>query len=253
MPRLSEETKNARRLQVIDAARACFERRGFSGTSMADIIQESGLSAGSIYSHFESKSEILQQTAESTFSAAERMLHASGAERGRVVSPRQVAELVKERLTHPPVARMFLQVWAEAPMNPELAELVRTNLDRALDLLGRAVLPWASTRAGAGEGPGMGTGGAPGRGTEAAGDGASAAEAARSDREAPTAGAEPNAEAARIARSTASAVMAVMHGYFVRVTVDETLDPEALFDDVTRFLPGGGPEATPGPVLGEQA
>ena len=247
MPRLSEETKNARRLQIIDAARACFERKGFSGTSMADIIRESGLSAGSIYSHFESKSEILQQTAESTFSAAERMLHASGAERGRVVSPRQVAELVKERLTHPPVARMFLQVWAEAPMNPELAVLVRANLDRALDLLGRAVLPWASTRAGAGEGHGPGTGGAPNAEAEAGEDGAPVDAAARSGGEA------PGAEAARIARSTASAVMAVMHGYFVRVTVDEALNPEALFDDVTRFLPGDEPGTDPAPVPGERA
>lgn len=203
MPRLSEETKSARRRQIMDAARACFERRGFSGTSMADIIEESGLSAGSIYSHFGSKDEILRQTAEGIVGAAERALAESGVLEGRVIAPRGMARLVTERLLSPRLIRMFLQFWAEAPLNPELAALVRGNLDRALGLLGRALLPWAAAQAGPGE------------------------------------------DAERLARSAASAVMATLHGYFVRLTVDPALDAEALFRDVTRFLPGGGPDEGP--------
>lgn len=59
MPRLTEATKAARRAQIIEAAIACFIERGYTNTSMSDIIKASGLSSGSIYSHFSGKEDIL--------------------------------------------------------------------------------------------------------------------------------------------------------------------------------------------------
>ena len=59
MPRLTEATKAARRAQIIEAAIACFLERGYTNTSMSDIIKASGLSSGSIYSHFTGKEDIL--------------------------------------------------------------------------------------------------------------------------------------------------------------------------------------------------
>ncbi len=44
-----------RRELIIAAASQCFSRTGFHGTSMADIIQESGLSAGQIYRYYTAK------------------------------------------------------------------------------------------------------------------------------------------------------------------------------------------------------
>ena len=49
MPKVSEQHREARRDQIVDAALRCFSRKGFQRTSMADIIAESGLSAGAIY------------------------------------------------------------------------------------------------------------------------------------------------------------------------------------------------------------
>lgn len=59
MPRLTDATKAARRSQIIEAAISCFLEKGYTNTSMSDIIKASGLSSGSIYSHFSGKEDIL--------------------------------------------------------------------------------------------------------------------------------------------------------------------------------------------------
>ena len=59
MPRLTDATKAARRAQIIEAAISCFLEKGYTNTSMSDIIKASGLSSGSIYSHFSGKEDIL--------------------------------------------------------------------------------------------------------------------------------------------------------------------------------------------------
>jgi hypothetical protein len=49
MPRVGQAHLDARRQQIVDAARARFAAHGFARTSMADIVAESGLSIGAIY------------------------------------------------------------------------------------------------------------------------------------------------------------------------------------------------------------
>src|SRR3954453_11825091 len=58
MPKVSEQHREARRDQIIDAAISCIAKKGFHRTSMADIIAESGLSAGAIYLQFSGKEDI---------------------------------------------------------------------------------------------------------------------------------------------------------------------------------------------------
>ena len=58
VPRVTEQYREARRDEIADAALRAFRRKGFQATSMAEIITESGLSAGAIYGHFPSKSAI---------------------------------------------------------------------------------------------------------------------------------------------------------------------------------------------------
>ncbi|MBL7079769.1 TetR/AcrR family transcriptional regulator [Candidatus Bathyarchaeota archaeon] len=42
----------------MDSAESLFSTKGFNGTSMNDIVKESGLSKGAIYGHFESKERL---------------------------------------------------------------------------------------------------------------------------------------------------------------------------------------------------
>ena len=59
MPRVSQAHLDARRRQILDAARRCFLRNGFHATSMQDVLAEAGLSAGAVYRYFRGKDEII--------------------------------------------------------------------------------------------------------------------------------------------------------------------------------------------------
>ncbi|MFW5967308.1 MAG: TetR/AcrR family transcriptional regulator [Persicimonas sp.] len=50
--------------QILEAARACFMRRGYFATKMDEIARESGLSKGGIYFHFDSKRHIFRRLVE---------------------------------------------------------------------------------------------------------------------------------------------------------------------------------------------
>jgi AcrR family transcriptional regulator len=47
-----------RRQQIMEAALACFSRKGYHKTTMDDIVTESGLSKGTLYWYFKSKDEL---------------------------------------------------------------------------------------------------------------------------------------------------------------------------------------------------
>jgi AcrR family transcriptional regulator len=55
MPKLKPETMEARKAQILQAALTCFAKAGYHLASVDDIVQQAGLSKGSIYTHFESK------------------------------------------------------------------------------------------------------------------------------------------------------------------------------------------------------
>jgi len=58
VPKVSAEHEQRRRQQILDAALACFSRRGYHATSMEDIVREAGLSVGALYTYFPSKEEL---------------------------------------------------------------------------------------------------------------------------------------------------------------------------------------------------
>ena len=48
MPKISDERRAARRMQILEAAWTCFQRQGLHATTMDDIIRAAGLSAGAV-------------------------------------------------------------------------------------------------------------------------------------------------------------------------------------------------------------
>ena len=64
MSRLANpELAERRRRQILDAALACFRRRGFHQATMSEICTEADISAGALYRYFGSKSEIISAIA----------------------------------------------------------------------------------------------------------------------------------------------------------------------------------------------
>src|SRR3989304_4862304 len=81
MPKVLPEYLELRRQQILDAAAACFVRRGFPRTTMQDICDEAGLSPGAVYRYFPSKEEIIEAMSEyRQRQNAERLEQAMGKE-----------------------------------------------------------------------------------------------------------------------------------------------------------------------------
>jgi TetR/AcrR family transcriptional repressor of uid operon len=59
-----ESAQDARRSQILDAARTCFARSGFRGASMQEICLEAKMSPGGLYRYFPSKEAIIEAIAQ---------------------------------------------------------------------------------------------------------------------------------------------------------------------------------------------
>lgn len=58
MPRVSEEHKELRRRQILNAARRCFAAEGYQGTTLAKLEEASGISRGGIFHYFADKQSL---------------------------------------------------------------------------------------------------------------------------------------------------------------------------------------------------
>ncbi|WP_244931159.1 TetR family transcriptional regulator [Nocardioides sp. W7] len=121
MPKVTQAHLDARRQQIVDAARARFAGHGFARTSMADLVTASGLSTGAIYRYFSSKDEIVTAICEQssgevfptelTFESVQGML-----------------ERIRTRAREHDHARLVAQIYAEAALSPPLAVIVEQQL-----------------------------------------------------------------------------------------------------------------------------
>lgn len=144
MPKISEARRDARRSEILDAALRCFARSGYHRTSMADIISESGLSAGAIYGYFASKQELVRAVAARLLEA--RRADIEGAARTRPLSPAEIALTVIDGVRTQIPMDVLLQVWAEASVDDEMRSLLQSTLGRLRSTVGESLLAWARTR-----------------------------------------------------------------------------------------------------------
>ena len=120
MPKVTEAHRKSRRQQIAQAALRCFARSGFQATSMADIIAESGLSAGAIYGHYSSKEELIRLTISEILDG--RFLDVAEARR-RTPSPDPgeiLALLVHGLRSQIGDVRVLVQVWGQIAIDPGL-------------------------------------------------------------------------------------------------------------------------------------
>ena len=137
MPRLTEATKQARRRQIIDAAFTCFTAKGYTHTSMTDIIKESGLSSGSIYSHFSGKSDILYATVQQRID----MIAAAYQELDDP-SPRDIMRMIFATSTVEANFTSMLRIRLESFTVPEVQESTNTLFTTLHDIVAQSLIPW---------------------------------------------------------------------------------------------------------------
>jgi AcrR family transcriptional regulator len=131
MPKVSDEHRSARRKQIVDAGRRCVANEGFHKTTMADVIRESGLSAGAVYGYFKSKSEILAAIADDALGNVDEVFGKLLADPG--LSPvdalRSTLEHVVAIAERPggDVTRVALQAWAESQRDDAIRQIASSK------------------------------------------------------------------------------------------------------------------------------
>ena len=140
MPRLTEATKAARRAQIIEAAIACFIEHGYTNTSMSDIIKASGLSSGSIYSHFTGKEDILISAINERLTSIKALYAAlpEGAGPQDILETIHTNQMINENFS------AMLRIRLESLHAPEIAKATADTIPLLQSIIAKALTPWAA-------------------------------------------------------------------------------------------------------------
>lgn len=131
MPKRSQEYRDARREQILSAAKRCFVRNGFHETSMQDLFAEAGLSAGAVYRYFASKDDVILAIAEENLRDVLALIHTFAADPhpgGIGATLASVLEMIRQKNTDDALGPLALLVWAEALRNPALHQRFQESL-----------------------------------------------------------------------------------------------------------------------------
>jgi len=129
MPKVSDAHRASRRDQILDAALACFAEKGFRGTSMTDVFDASGLSAGAVYSYFASKQELAVAVAKRTIGLQVGQI-LDGAEAGPVIPPSRLLRMIAGGFVQVKLpTAIIVQLWGEAAVEPDFFEIAIDAFD----------------------------------------------------------------------------------------------------------------------------
>lgn len=140
MPRLTDATKAARRAQIIEAAVSCFLEKGYTNTSMSDIIKASGLSSGSIYSHFTGKEDILVSAINERLENVKNLYAAlpEGAGPQDILETIYTNQMVNENFS------AMLRIRLESLHAPEIARATANVMPLLQGIIVKTLTPWAT-------------------------------------------------------------------------------------------------------------
>ena len=140
MPRLTDATKAARRAQIIEAAVSCFLEKGYTNTSMSDIIKASGLSSGSIYSHFSGKEDILITAINERLNNVKELYETlpEGAGPQDILETIHTNQLVNDNFS------AMLRIRLESLHAPEIARATTDIMPLLQGIIVKTLTPWAA-------------------------------------------------------------------------------------------------------------
>ena len=145
MPKISAARKEERRRQILQAAMSLFAQRGFQRTTILDICAEAGLSAGAVYSYFDSKDAIIEALSEQGQALA-------GARADRADQPTEPLARLRAflgefaRTGGARVNQFDLRSWAESIDNKPMREQHLAARGRSIADLARLLAPVAAER-----------------------------------------------------------------------------------------------------------
>ncbi len=133
MPKVTQGHLDARRQQILDAAWACFARKGYHQTTMQDICQESELSPGAIYRYFDSKEDIRTAVWDRQRDWARDVLETARSQAGQ---PLDTLQVIGQTMwlsyfndpTFETMARVEIENWPEILRDKDLLDKQRKEL-----------------------------------------------------------------------------------------------------------------------------
>lgn len=140
MPRLTDATKAARRAQIIEAAVSCFLEKGYTNTSMSDIIKASGLSSGSIYSHFSGKEDILITAINERLDNVKELYETLPEGAG----PQDILETIHTNQLANDNFSAMLRIRLESLHAPEIARATADIMPLLQGIIVKTLTPWAA-------------------------------------------------------------------------------------------------------------
>ncbi|MBM3944412.1 MAG: TetR/AcrR family transcriptional regulator [SAR202 cluster bacterium] len=126
-PKVTEAHVEARREQILEAATACFSRKGFHQTTMQDICEAAQLSPGAVYTYFPSKESIITAACVANQQQTFQLID-SALQQGETQAVfTQLADAFLFALAQPETAaqlRTNVELWAEGLRNTEVDALM---------------------------------------------------------------------------------------------------------------------------------
>lgn len=124
MPKITEERRDQQRRRIIDAMLLAIQRKGIVTTSMSDVIELSGLSAGAIYGYFDGKDEIFRAAVEPIIRGRSAAL-AGLADESPVPPPDDaLRRLIEDTTSDPLDTATLLQIWGHVVTQDGLRHFV---------------------------------------------------------------------------------------------------------------------------------
>jgi AcrR family transcriptional regulator len=143
VPRVSAAHEQEVRDRILTAALRVFSEKGYHNATIADVVRESGLSVGAIYTYFTGKDELIRLSCDQIATQgldqlAERLGPATTTAERMAIAVRLYVESIDE-YEGAPGQITLLQAWAEADREPVVREMLSARRERLVGA-GRYIL-----------------------------------------------------------------------------------------------------------------
>jgi AcrR family transcriptional regulator len=135
MPRVTPAHEQEIRERIVAAALRVFGERGFHGATIADVVRESGLSVGAIYTYFKGKDDLFLATCDLASGRGLGELAARLAAGGTIAERLAIAvgfyfDTAEDGPAGPGNAEFLVQAWAQADAEPAAREMLRRRREQ---------------------------------------------------------------------------------------------------------------------------
>jgi TetR/AcrR family transcriptional regulator, transcriptional repressor for nem operon len=142
--------KEATHERIVEAAARAIRRSGYSGTGVADIMKDAGLTHGGFYAHFDSREAMLAEAADragaESVATLERISAAAPPEKALQALMR--AYLSKDHLESVESGCPMAALGSEMPrQTPEVRRAATRRIKEAIDLVARQLPDWGKPAA----------------------------------------------------------------------------------------------------------